>query len=412
VNSSEAVVLLTAAFPFGNKSETFLETEIEILAERFKRIFILPSHREGGVRPLPPNVILVEMDWLDAPSRWAKLGALHSVAAGRVALATFRTPANWRPYLRAARMYADLLAHNVLKLRSLARFIRDHRLEGAIFYDYWFENSTLALALLRRSGAISAAVCRAHRFDVYDECWGQLPVPFREFKARGLDVIFAVSEFGARYLRQRIPALDGKIRVSRLGVREQPWTGTERGAAPLVVSCGSLLPHKRVQRIPDMLVRLGRPLRWVHLGEGPERPAVQDAASRLPAHVAWELPGHLDNRDLLRFYRRNEVDALLSLSVSEGLPVSMMEAQSFGIPVVAVGVHGVPEIVNETTGVLLPPDAGPEQAAVGLAAALEPGRFDRARIREFFREHYEANANYNLFADSLISLREDQATSA
>jgi glycosyltransferase involved in cell wall biosynthesis len=146
------------------------------------------------------------------------------------------------------------------------------------------------------------------------------------------------------------------------------------------------------------------------LGDGVERAAVLAAASLLPAHVDWELPGHLDNRDVLRFYERNHVAALLSLSVSEGLPVSMMEAQSFGIPVVAVGVHGVPEIVNETTGVLLAPSAGPDDAAVGLVTALEPGRFNRARIREFFREHYEAGSNYNSFADALISIQKDQAS--
>jgi hypothetical protein len=76
---------------------------------------------------------------------------------------------------------------------------------------------------------------------------------------------------------------------------------------------------------------------------------------------------------------------------------------------VAVGVHGVPEIVNETTGVLLALDAGPEEAAAGLAAAMEPGRFNRARIREFFGKHYDASANYNSFADALIALRKDQA---
>jgi len=412
MKSARDLVLLTAVFPFGNKSETFLETEIEILANRFKRIFVLPSLREDGGRPLPPNAVLIRMEWLDCPSKWAKRRALFSAAAGRAALASLRRPKNWRPYRSALRMYADLLACNVLKCRALADFIRRERLEGAIFYDYWFENSTLALALLRRSGVIGAAVCRAHGFDVYDERWGGLPVPFREFKADGLDAVFAVSEFGARYLRNRIPASRGKIRVSRLGVRGQSVKDTEPETTPVVVSCGSLLPTKRVQRIPEVLERLRRPLRWVHLGDGPERAAVQAAAARLPMRVEWELTGHVDNRCVLRFYRQNHVAALLSLSVSEGLPVSMMEAQSFGIPVVAIGVHGVPEIVNETTGVLLGSDAGPDEAAAGLATVLEPGRFDRNRIREFFSEHYEANVNYNSFADSLISLGEGQAAPA
>src|SRR5262249_30315742 len=199
----------------------------------------------------------------------------------------------------AWRMYADLLAHNVLKFRALTRFVRRHRLENAIFYDYWFENSTLALAFLRRSGAIDTAVCRAHGFDIYDERWDGLPVPFREFKAAALDAVFPVSEFGCRYLLKRIPTLQGKIRVSRLGVWSPPAQDVKPGGPPLIVSCGSLLPSKRVHCIPEVLARLRRPLRWVHLGDGAKRSEVQAAASRLPFGVNWELRGHVDNRSVL-----------------------------------------------------------------------------------------------------------------
>jgi glycosyltransferase involved in cell wall biosynthesis len=111
---------------------------------------------------------------------------------------------------------------------------------------------------------------------------------------------------------------------------------------------------------------------------------------------------------LLRFYSCNDVTALLSLSVSEGLPVSMIEAHSYGIPVVACEVGGVPEIVNEQTGILIDSDATVSQMATAIKAALEPGRFDPSAVRAFFREHYEATTNYNQFADALIALHEGQ----
>jgi glycosyltransferase involved in cell wall biosynthesis len=132
----------------------------------------------------------------------------------------------------------------------------------------------------------------------------------------------------------------------------------------------------------------------------------------LPESITGELRGHVDTDEVVRFYRDNYVDAFVSLSVSEGLPVSMMEAQSFGIPIVAVGVHGVPEIVNDATGVLLEPEATVEAMAEGLTTALDPDRFDRAEIRHFFSEHFEAGTNYNAFADALIALWEDQAPAA
>jgi glycosyltransferase involved in cell wall biosynthesis len=402
------LVLLTSAYPFGIASETFLETEIEVLAERFRRVYVLPSHSEPRMRPLPPGVELVRMEWLDRLSRRARLRALASPEAASVLVSTLRS-ADAGSHLRAPRLYLDNLARNVAKYRMLSRFVRERSLSDAVFYDYWFENSTLALALLRGTRSIRTAVARAHRFDLYDECWDAGAVPFREAKARALDAIFAVSESGGEYLRWRIPRHREKVGVQRLGVRDPGHpcpAGT--GAVPLVVTCARLEPQKRIHLVPEALAGLGSPVRWIHFGDGPERARVAGEASRLleGAAVEWELRGQVDNREILAFYEDNHVDALLSLSSSEGLPVSMMEAQSYGIPIVALGVGGVPEIVREGTGVLLPPEAGPSEAAAGLRAALEPGRFESDEVRSLFRERFDASANYDRFVDALVAIHE------
>lgn len=405
------LVLLTAAYPYGNKSETFLEAEMEVLARRFRRVFVLPSRREPTIRPLPENIELVEMEWLDEPSTSRKARALATWRAASTVAATLAVPGNAGAYLSWARVYLDLLAKNVLRARALEAFVVRNGLEGAVFYDYWMENSTLALALLRKAGVVRAAACRAHGFDVYDHRWGDRPVPFREVKARHLDLVAPVSDFGRAYLLDRLGGHDGelagRVRTFRLGVRAQASPSRQERAQSqpaLVLTCGSLIPTKRVEMVPAVLARLDRPVRWVHLGDGPERADVEAAARTLPPRVSWELRGHVDNSQVLDFYRSQPVAALLSLSVSEGLPVSMMEALSFGVPVVAVGVQGVPEIVTSATGVLLDPEAGADEVARGLAEALEPGRFDPERMRALFLEHFEAERNYNEFADALIAL--------
>ena len=401
---SSDLVLLTARYPF-NDHEAVLNPEVAVLAERFRRVFVLPSHRGDQVRPLPPNVTLKELPWFGPWPRAAKLRALLSRDALRALLATLRRRSRWRPYLLGWRFYLDLLAINLLKARTLRRFVEEEGLEHAIFYDYWFENSTLALALLRRSKLIATAVSRAHNFDVYDEDWDVGAVPFAEFKARGLDRIFPVSQHGERYLREHLP-VSSKTAVARLGVRAQDTRPLPRSEVPLIVSCAWLHPRKRIHLIPEVLARIGRPVHWIHFGDGLDRPSVEAAAERLPDRVDWELRGEVDNREVLDFYSRHRVDALLSLSVSEGVPVSIMEAQSFGIPIVAIAVRGVPEIVNEATGVLLDRDADVEQMVAGLARAIEPDRFDRSEILAFFRDHFEARRNYSAFADSLIALGE------
>lgn len=405
------LVLLTHAYPFGKQAETFLETEIEVLAQRFARILVLPTLRGGGSRPLPANAELVEMDWLEEPSPQAKLAALVSREAVKVLLETRRSGTSLRPHRRVSRMYLDILGRNVLKYRALLRFVCERGLRDAIFYDYWFENSTLALALLRRSRMITLAIARAHNFDLYDERWFGRPVPFRDVKGRSLDAVFPISAHGAAYLRERVPSLRGKVRVARLGVGDPGRVATRADPVkPTVVTCSSLTPVKRVHLVPHVLEHLGGPVHWVHLGDGPERARVEDAAAaRLTGEATWELLGHVDNHAVLDYYASHGVDVLLSVSSLEGIPVAMMEAQSFGIPIVGCDVGAVGEIIEEATGILLHRAATPVQMAEGLRAALEPGRFDRDAVQASYRARFEATGNYNRFADALIALRDGAA---
>ena len=54
--SPDTLVLLTAVYPFGQRSEPFLDAELPILARRFDRVFVVPSNRESGERRLPAGV--------------------------------------------------------------------------------------------------------------------------------------------------------------------------------------------------------------------------------------------------------------------------------------------------------------------------------------------------------------------
>jgi glycosyltransferase involved in cell wall biosynthesis len=173
-----------------------------------------------------------------------------------------------------------------------------------------------------------------------------------------------------------------------------------------------MIPEKRIHLIPPVLSALGRDVRWTHLGDGPERARVEAASRNLPSRIEWDLPGHLGHGEVLDFYRSTPVDIFLSVSETEGVPVSMMEALSFGIPVVATDVGGVPEIVTPETGILVPPDARDEILSAALMSALDPDRFSPEKITTFFLSRFEARSNYGRFCDALYELSADSASPA
>jgi glycosyltransferase involved in cell wall biosynthesis len=401
-NGNGALVVLTIAYPFGRSSETFLDAELPILARRFEEVVVVPSSRDEYVRRLPPGV-RCETVLADRSRRDVLREAFrHPVWLARQYLRALLEEHAPAAYLWHPVSYAAVVGSNILKFHLLEKLIEREELHDAVFYDYWLANSTLALSWLRRRGVIKRAVARAHLVDLYDEQAEGGAVPFRAFGLASLDHVFPISLDGLSYLAARHPEARAKLTLSRLGVEApQAHAPTEPRERPRVVSCGGLVPGKRVEMIPQVLARIGRTLNWVHFGDGPCRRDVEEAAKALPPSVSWDLAGHVDHDRVLDFYATNRVDLFLSLSLAEGVPVSMMEAISFGVPLLATAVGGVPEIVNERTGRLVGVDDSAESIALAAQQLLDGNGPSRDEIIAFFKSTYEAERNFGEFADAL-----------
>ncbi len=104
-------------------------------------------------------------------------------------------------------------------------------------------------------------------------------------------------------------------------------------------------------------------------GDGSDRAALDGLARRDPERI--RLLGKLEPERLADWYRA--ADLLVLPSRGEGAPVSVMEALSCGLPVVATAVGGVPELVRPASeGFLVRPGAGGEEFLGAVEAALCP----------------------------------------
>ena len=97
-------------------------------------------------------------------------------------------------------------------------------------------------------------------------------------------------------------------------------------------------------------------LEWTLIGDGPQINYIKNKIKFLPKMLKVNLLGNLENSIVLDYLSKNYIDALINVSESEGLPFTMMEAISFGIPIIGTNVGGVKEIINNYTGILLEKD--------------------------------------------------------
>ncbi len=174
---------------------------------------------------------------------------------------------------------------------------------------------------------------------------------------------------GARYVLSTPFSLVARTDIVKLDVAvNKSW---DRELRVLVV--GRLAPEKNPLLLAEVAKRLcARDARWrfVVVGDGPMESALVQRALELGVSDAIELKGYVPSGpQLLELYR--DSNALLHLSLTEGLPQVIWEAMASGIPIVATDVGGVAAAVGDDLAILIPPND-----ADAAAAALERLRDD------------------------------------
>ncbi len=108
-------------------------------------------------------------------------------------------------------------------------------------------------------------------------------------------------------------------------------------------------------------------IKWVHFGDGICFNELKRRVEKFSSNIECELKGRVSNRDVLAYYSENVVDCFITVSETEGgCPVSIMEALSYGVPVIATAVGGIPEMLQNTGNILLPKYPSVEQIVLQI----------------------------------------------
>lgn len=231
--------------------------------------------------------------------------------------------------------------------------------------------------------------------------------------ARHLPTVVVGDALASRYRHGRTRGLHvtGISLVRRAAVTRaetalaKRWNGEIR-----LLSVGRLDPDKNPLLLPEILAclngREGGRWRLTAVGTGQLVPAVMERAAELGLGSQFVLPSYVPQGEGLdEVYRSSH--AFVHVSLTEGLPQVVFEAQAAGIPVVATDVGGVGEALGHgARGLLIPP--GDAKAAADACRRLRADSALRERLirrgLEFAREHaLEAQL------DGLVPFLEGQA---
>lgn len=397
---SRTLLVATASYPFGRSSD-FLEPEIGSLAAHFDRVILLPTAPHGPRVEVPENV---DVDTRVAESLANRQRRILSAIRSRRGLRLIDEAVRGSGYPPSTGSWLHLLA--AVGIAEQVQRWADSRAERPdVALTVWANAAALGLA---RSGI--ATITRAHGGDLYAERHPHSYMPLQHEILRDVRAIHPVSDQGAEYLKNRFPDIASKVAVRHLGiVGAAQISGRSTDGRIRIVSCSSLTSVKRPRLIAEIVAAVGRTasgVDWDHFGTGPLDVEVQAVATGFPPSVRWTLHGQVSNADLYEHYASRPVDVFLNASSSEGVPVSIMEALSAGIPIVAPDVGGIGEIVNEENGRFFRADAETESIAALVIDTVSAFAYTpREAVRETWAARFSAEANYQSFAAELAAFR-------
>ncbi|MGC9004161.1 MAG: glycosyltransferase [bacterium] len=133
------------------------------------------------------------------------------------------------------------------------------------------------------------------------------------------------------------------------------------------------------------------------VGDGPLRGEYEEMVRRYALSEFVQFHGLKPKREVAEFMRRSDLFILPSLY--ENLPCVLIEAMASGLPIVATNVGGIPEIVSEEVGILVPPK-DPQKLAEAISYALDHlERFSQDKISKKAREKYSYEAVGEVFSN-------------
>ncbi|MBY6030855.1 glycosyltransferase [Halomonas sp. DP8Y7-1] len=298
-----------------------------------------------------------------------------------------------------------------MKLRNILR--KDD--SSSVFYCYWNNYYSYAACELKNKLSRIKVVSRTHRYDLYESQSSSGYLPLKRQYAKNFDKIFFLSAEGKQYFEERYGIESSSAEVSPLGVPipKVESAGSNDGEFH-VVSLSFCAPIKRIDKIIDAIALFAEnntdvKVRWTHIGGGSLLEMLKElAVSRLGKanNVSFEFAGMMENRLAKDFFVSNPVDVFVNSSESEGIPVSIMEAMSTGIPAIAPNIGGIAFLIDEYNGVLLSDSPDANEISLAFEHVFYHEGIDtlRRRAREKIQNEYSAEINYARFVDTLNNL--------
>lgn len=415
MNKNNELIVIVTDYPFGY-GEPFFEDELKIIHSFFfkitiviteinskdanKKLFFVPENAKISFLKKSNQYKLMSLKYIFRRLFWEELIYVKKHLKINLSLNNIKTA------LEALKQAFDIKSFIKENIVSSSK-------NESILYSYWCTNYTLGMCLGKEKQ--HKLISRIHGWDLYFERAAFNYLPFRKQIIENLNSLITISDNGRNYLIQKFDDLNtGNIVTHRIGISNTFNLHHTKGNSSTLklLSISSIVPIKRVELIIEALTLISNlKIDWTHIGTGPEMDMFLDFAQarlRKKLNINYSFKGLLKKDDVFSTMQNGNFDLFINVSISEGIPVSIMEAYSFGIPAIATDVGGTSEIVNNENGILLKSNPLPKDVSQAIYSFFYLSKEEKIEKRlaayNTWNVKFNAQKNYTSFANQICKL--------
>lgn len=406
-----AIIILTNKFPFEG-GEEFIEEEIKFWAKScFTEVYLIPREFNKKTRDYPDNIKLIH-NIKTKKNYYYSLTSLTDKRFYKEVKNLIKTKKLNIKTLITAWKYLIITHKESARIENAIRKIKGKK----FIYSYWNDISCYAACILKQNGKVEKVFSRAHGYDIYKDRRYLSYMPYKEQFIPYMDKIYLLSSNALDYYKKNYSASSNQLCISRLGIDTYPGSLNTNNKLTndnilKLLSLSYCLPVKQLDRIMKGVLKFaiinnGLNIEYTHIGGGVLLESLQLQAiqyQRIAKNLSIRFIGHRTNKEVHEFMKNNNIDIFINGSLSEGTPVSIMEAMSYGIPTVAPDIGGISSLVSNENGVLMPSnyeDTDLVKALNLLSNQSTNKRKSKAAKQKIIRE-FNSRTNYPEFINNL-----------
>lgn len=411
----KTIIYIDNYYPYSYKGETFLQNEIDFLSNKKNGIkrFIFPIYGRDIEKE---NIKINEKITVIEPPKynafihfvWMFISLLDIQFYSEIKNLIMSNRINFNNFIKCIRFISSGLLYS----HVLVKYINKNFKKGdeIILYSYWMHIHAYVASMAKKKLINKYKIkfiTRCHRFDVYEYANNDY-IPFRKEIFKYVDNIYSISQDAINYINNNYPLLRLNCKISMLGTFDNGERISSRGKTLKILSCSWMRPVKRIDLIYNAINNTNFPIEWIHIGDGEEYDNINCLIkSNKNKNLKCTLLGALPNNEIIEYYKKEDINIFINVSESEGIPVSIMEAMSFGKIIIATDTGGVNEIVNnQENGYLLPIQFEPIDLfkIIRLINDMSDYEYNKMckKSREIWEQKCNAKANYLEFEEDML----------